>query len=69
MSNLKKLFKNLQRDLKNVLFTKEKIDDKVLKKLKKSLYKKDNEFVNLFNSNVNVLDDEKKTITIKTTFV
>ena len=48
---------------------KEKIDDKVLKKIKKSLYKKDNEFVNLFNSNVNVLDDEKKTITIKTTFV
>ena len=69
MSNLKKLFKNLQRDLKYVLFAKEKIDDKVLKKLKKSLYKKDNEFVNLFNSNVNVLDDEKKTITIKITFV
>ena len=35
MSNLKKLFKNLQTDSKIVLFTKEKLDNKSLKKLKK----------------------------------
>ena len=60
MSNLKKLFKNLQTDSKNVLFTKGKLDDKLLKKLNKSLYKKDKEFVNLFNRNVDFLDNEKK---------
>ena len=60
MSNLKKLFKNLQTDSKNVLFTEEKLDDKLLKKLNKSLYKKDKEFVNLFNRNVDFLDNEKK---------
>ena len=60
MSNLKKLFKNLQTDSKNVLFTEEKLDDKLLKQLNKSLYKKDKEFVNLFNRNVDFLDNEKK---------
>ena len=60
MSNLKKLIKNLQTDSKNVLFTEEKLDDKLLKKLNKSLYKKDKEFVNLFNRNVDFLDNEKK---------
>ena len=60
MSNLKKLFKNLQTDSKNVLFTEEKLDEKLLKKLNKSLYKKDKEFVNLFNRNVDFLDNEKK---------
>ena len=60
MSNLKKLFKNLQTDSKNVSFTEEKLDDKLLKKLNKSLYKKDKEFVNLFNRNVDFLDNEKK---------
>ena len=60
MSNLKKLFKNLQTDSKNILFTEEKLDDKLLKKLNKSLYKKDKEFVNLFNRNVDFLDNEKK---------
>ena len=37
MSNLKKLFKNLQTDSKSVLFIEEKIDDKVIKKLRTSL--------------------------------
>ena len=60
MSNLKKLFKNLQTDSKNVLFTEEKLDEKLLKKLNKSLYKKDKEFVNLFNRNVDFFDNEKK---------
>ena len=58
MSSLKKLFKNLQTDSESVLVTAEKINDRVLKKLKKSLYKKDKEVVNLFNSNVDFLDHE-----------
>ena len=69
MSNLKKLFKNLQTDSESVLVTAEKINDRVLKKLKKSLYKKDKEVVNLFNSNVDFLDHEQKNIPIKTRFV
>ena len=64
MSNLKKLFKNLQTDSKSVSFTEEKKNDKVIKRLKRSLYKKDKEFVNVFNSNVDFLDDEKKTVSI-----
>ena len=64
MSNLKKLFKNLQTDSKSVSFTEEKKNDKVIKRLKRSLYKKDKEFVNVFNSNIDFLDDEKKTVSI-----
>ena len=36
MIELKKLFKKLQTDAKSVLFTKEIINDKVMKELKKS---------------------------------
>ena len=42
-----------------MLLTEETINDKVLKKLKKSRYNKDIEFVNLFQSNIDFLDDEK----------
>lgn len=45
----KKLFNALQTDSKRVLFTEENINEKVLKRLKKSTYINDNEFVNLFN--------------------
>ena len=38
---LKKLFKKLQTVANSVLFRKERINDKVLKKLKKSKYNKD----------------------------
>ena len=69
MSNLKKLFKNLQADSKSILFIEEKINDRLLKKLTKSMNETDKKFVNLFNSNVDFLDDEKKTVPIKTTFV
>ena len=48
----KKLFKKLQTDARSVLFTEETINNKVLKKLKKSKYNKDIEFVNLFKSNI-----------------
>ena len=52
MIELKKLFKKLQTDAKSVLFTEEAINDKVSKKLKKTKYNKDIEFVNLFKSNI-----------------
>ena len=48
MIELKKLVKELQTDAKSVLFTEQKINDKVLEKLKKSKYGKDIQFVNLF---------------------
>ena len=38
----KKLFKKLQTDAKSVLVTEERINDKVLEKLKKSIYNKKN---------------------------
>ena len=69
MSNLKKLFKNLQADSKSILFIEEKINYRLLKKLTKSMSETDKKFVNLFNSHVDFLDDEKKTAPIKTTFV
>ena len=69
MSELKKLFRRLQTDAKSVLLTKENVNDKLLKKIKKSRYEKDIEFVKLFDRNVNFLEDEKRTNPIKTTFV
>ena len=69
MTELKKLFKKLQTDAKSMLFSEEIINDKVLKKLKKSKYNKDIEFVNLFKSNIDFSDDEKKSIPLKTAFV
>ena len=70
MIELKNLFKKLQTDAKSVLFAKfSSINDKILKKLKKSRYNKDIEFVNLFKSNIDFLDAEKKSIPIKSTFV
>ena len=35
MDNLKKIFNSLQIDKKSVLFTEEKLNDKLLKRLKK----------------------------------
>ena len=49
MVKLKKLFNSLQIDSKSVSFTEEKLTDKLLKRLKKSTYKKDKEFVKDFN--------------------
>ena len=51
------------------MFTEENINDKFLKKIKKSRYEKDTEFVKLFDRNENFLEDEKSTIPIKTMFV
>ena len=69
MNELKKLFKRLQTGAKNVLFTEENINDRLLKKIKMSKYEKDIEFVKLFDRNINFLGGEKKLIPIKTTFV
>lgn len=52
MNGLKKLFRILQTDAKSVLFTKEQINDKLLKKLRRSKYDKDKRFVDLFDVNV-----------------
>ena len=60
MGNLKKLFTKLQTDRKSVLFTEEKLNDKLLQKLKKSNYNKDKEFVNTFNLLENKEDLFKK---------
>ena len=49
MDKLKKLFIKLQVDTKSVLFVQDQINDKLLKKRKKSKYKKDKEFINIFN--------------------
>ena len=49
MDELKKLFNRLQTDSKSVLFTQDQLNDKLLKKLNNSKYKKDKEFVNRFN--------------------
>ena len=53
MNEVKKLFRRLQTDAESVLFTEENINDKLLKKIKKSTYEKDIEFVKLFDRNVN----------------
>ena len=69
LAKLKTLFRNLQIEAKSILFTEEKINEKLLKKLKKSKYDKDINFVHLFGGNVNINDDEKKSTSIKMTFV
>ena len=45
------IFRSLQTDAKSVLFTDKQINDKLLKKLRKSKYDKDKKCVDLFNVN------------------
>ena len=52
-----------------MFFLQENINDKLLKKIKKSRYEKDIEIVKLFDRNVNFLEDEKSSVPIRTTFV
>ena len=60
-SKLKTLFKSLQREEKIVLFTEESIDNKLLKRLKKSNYVRDNEFAKLFATvDFSFLEENKK---------
>ena len=52
----KNLSKVLQKDNESVLFANEKITDRALKKVRKSNYEKDKEFLKLYNrvKNVNI---------------
>ena len=68
-SKLKKLFKFLQNDAKSILFTEEKVYNKLLKKLDRSEYEKDKRFVNLFNKNTDDFVEKKAFVPIKATFV
>lgn len=64
----KKLFGLLQRDLKSVLFTEENINEKVLKRYKKSTCEKYNEFLKyLMTLIINLLMKIKK-IPLQTSF-
>ena len=69
LSKLKTLFRNLQTNAKSVLFTEEKANETLLKRLAKSKYDKNIGFVNLFNGNAKIKDNEKKSTPIKMTFV
>ena len=75
MNKLKKLFDKLQVDSKTVVFVQEQINDKLLKKLKNSKYKKDKEFVNSFNylvdkkTDLNKKDEGRYSILIKAEYV
>ena len=62
MNDLKKLFRILLTDARHVFFTKEQINDKLLKNLRRSKYDKDKRFVDLFGVNVDkfVEKNEKK---------
>ena len=59
MDKIKKLFNKLLIDSKSVLFTIEQLNEKVLKKVKKSLYVKEKKFFNLFSLLENKDDFDK----------
>ena len=66
---VKKNYLEGYRQKLKVFFLQENINDKLLKKIKKSRYEKDIEIVKLFDRNVNFLEDEKSSVPIRTTFV
>ena len=73
IANLKRLKKRAirleQRDEKSVLFTEESINNKLLKRLKKSNYVRDNEFAKLFATvDFSFLEENKKISPLKTSF-
>ena len=69
LSQLKQIKKQLVKKCKiwekNLL----NMNDKLLRKIKKSRYEKDIEFAKLFDRNLNFLQDEKRSVPIKTMFV
>ena len=75
MDELKGLFNSLQVDNKSVLFVQNQINDKLLKKLKKSKYKKEKELVSSFNllvdkkTDFNKKDDGRYSIPIKAEYI
>ena len=60
MNDLKKLFRILQTDARRVFFTKEQINDKLLKNLRRSKYDKDKRFVDLFGVNVDTFVEKNE---------
>ena len=75
MDKLKKLFDSLQVDSKSALFVQDQLNDKLLKKLNKSKYIKDKEFVNSFDllvdikADFNKKDDGRYSIPLKAEYV
>ena len=57
--NFKKIFDSLQSNPRNILFTEEKINDKLFKKLNRLTYEKDKKFVNFFNKNTVGFEEKK----------
>ena len=59
---VQKKMRSLQTDARSVLFTNEQINDKILKKLRKSKHDKDKKFLDLFDVNADkfVENNEKK---------
>ena len=55
----KNIFKNLKTDPNSILFSDEKIDSRLLKKLKKSKYAKDSLLLKLIGLIVQKIDEEK----------
>ena len=70
INKLKKIYKQLQRDVNSILFPKDDIKNNFIKKLKKLRCDKDKLFVNLYIKLENKNDlFEKNTIPTKTPFV
>ena len=63
LQKVKNIFSSLKSDSSSVLFSKEKIDTRLLKKLKKSKYSKDSLLLKLINLADNKLEDEEKVTT------
>ena len=66
LQEAKNIFEKLKTDPKSVLFSEEKIDKRLLKKLKKSSYGKDNLLLKLINLVENDIDQINKTNQIPT---
>ena len=60
LQKAKNIFKNLKTDPNSVLFSEEKIDSRLLKKLKKSKYVKDSLLLKLIGLDEQKIDDEEK---------
>ena len=65
LQEAKSIFENLKTDTKNVLFSEEKLNMRLLKKLKKSSYSKDKLLLKTINLIENDIDQINKTKKIK----
>ena len=62
LQKAKNIFKNLKTAPNSVLFSEEKIDSRLLKKLKKSKYAKDSLLLKLIGLVEQIIDDEEKVL-------